>query len=369
MSASATWITVRVETVLALAACLVAFLLLAMPARSDEIPGEPTPVPAEQPSAEPSAQPPAQAPPAAKAEVSKASAGEDVDPGGDKDHSRPEHGSLGNIGAKLADPTSDIWAMAMSFNAPAFYDGDVNTGDPKVGGAVAIQPIMPIPLYGEGEEQWKMITRPVLPVIFSEPIPTGPNKFNHIGGLGDLQLSTFLSPPASMMKKIAPPKGGWIFGVGPQWYIPTATNNDIGKQQFGIGPGGVVGYKNKFLTAVTLTTYTYGIGSRGDQKSTPDLSQLGLLYALIFNLPDAWQIGMNPSITYNDKATSGNKWNVPIGLFAAKTIKVGRTPVNIRVGLEYSVVSPDDFGQRAQFRIQIQPVIPGLVKNPIFGGR
>jgi hypothetical protein len=47
---------------------------------------------------------------------------------------------------------------------------------------------------------------------------------------------------------------------------------------------------------------------------------------------------------------------------------MGRLPVNIRVGLEYSVVSPDDFGQRAQFKIQIQPVIPGLVRKPIFGG-
>ncbi len=45
-----------------------------------------------------------------------------------------KHGSLGNIGAKLADPTSDIWALAMSFNAPAFYDGNFNSGDSKVGG-------------------------------------------------------------------------------------------------------------------------------------------------------------------------------------------------------------------------------------------
>jgi hypothetical protein len=27
----------------------------------------------------------------------------------------------------------------------------------------------------------------------------------------------------------------------------------------------------------------------------------------------------------------------------------------------------DDFGQRAQFRIQITPVIQSLIKNPIFG--
>ena len=42
-------------------------------------------------------------------------------------------------------------------------------------------------------------------------------------------------------------------------------------------------------------------------------------------------------------------------------------PVNIKAGLEYSVVSPDDFGQIAQFRIQITPVIPGFIKDPIFG--
>ena len=58
----------------------------------------------------------------------------------------------------------------------------------------------------------------------------------------------------------------------------------------------------------------------------------------------------------------GNKWNVPVGLFGAKTIKIGRVPFNIRVGLEYSVVSQDDFGKRAQFRFQITPVIPGLIE-------
>ena len=51
----------------------------------------------------------------------------------DTDHNRPEHGSLGNIGNKLANPVGNLWALTMSFNMPAFYDGDVNTGDPKIG--------------------------------------------------------------------------------------------------------------------------------------------------------------------------------------------------------------------------------------------
>ena len=78
------------------------------------------------------------------------------------------------------------------------------------------------------------------------------------------------------------------------------------------------------------------------------------------------RIGMNPTITYNDKASSGNKWNVPVGLYAGKTIRIGRLPVNIKAGVEYSVVSQDDFGQRAQFRIQITPVIQSLIEKPVF---
>ena len=50
-------------------------------------------------------------------------------------------------------------------------------------------------------------------------------------------------------------------------------------------------------------------------------------------------------------------------------IKLGRVRFKIQAGLEYSVVSPDAFGKRANFRFVMTPVIPGLVKNPICGGR
>jgi hypothetical protein len=37
-------------------------------------------------------------------------------------------------------------------------------------------------------------------------------------------------------------------------------------------------------------------------------------------------------------------------------------------GFEYSVVSQDDFGQRFMIKLNVIPVIPSLIKNPIFGG-
>ena len=55
--------------------------------------------------------------------------------------------SLEEIGAKLADPTANIWALSFNFKALTFSDGDLNTGNPKLGSNVVFQPVMPFPLF------------------------------------------------------------------------------------------------------------------------------------------------------------------------------------------------------------------------------
>ena len=272
----------------------------------------------------------------------------------------PEHKDLGAVGAKLANPLSELWSISMNFQMPTFYDGDINTGDPEVGADMIFQPVLPIPLYGEGAGEWRMITRPVIPLIFSQPIPRGSDDFYHKGGIGDIQLPALLSVP----EKIA---GHWILGAGPVGMFPTATTDALGADQWAMGPAVAIGYKTKKYTAVLFPNYFWKVGSSGQDSNTPNINQGSLLYALTFNLPDAWQVGTNPTITYNHQATGGNKWNVPVGLFVGKTIRVGKMPVNIKFAVEHSVVSEDDFGKRTAFRFMITPVVPSLIKNPIFG--
>jgi hypothetical protein len=271
-----------------------------------------------------------------------------------------EHGDMGSVGKKLANPLGALWSLSFNFEALKFFDGDINTNDPKVGSDVIFQPVLPIPLYGEGPATWRMITRPVIPLIFSQPIPEGFNDFDHKAGLGDIQLPLLLAVP----QKYA---GHWILGGGPVGMFPTATDDALGSDQFALGPAIVVGYKTKKVTTVLFPNYFWKVGSSGQDYNKPDISQGTLFYSFVYSLPDAWQIGTNPTITYNNKATSGNKWNVPVGLFVGKTIKIGKLPVNIKAGLEYSVVSQDDFGKRTAIRIQITPVIRSLIQNPIFG--
>jgi hypothetical protein len=274
-------------------------------------------------------------------------------------NSQSEQGSLAEIGHKLSNPVSNVWALFTEFDL-FFSDGNVNGGDPKVGGRMLIEPVMPIPLYGKGENEWKLITRPTIPVLFSQPVPNSLGNFDNLGGLGDSTLVTMVSPPA----------GNWILGLGPTWLFPTATRNTFGQQQWGVGPAAAVGYATKEWIGFVFPQYYWGIGSTGGRdKGTPDASFLNLIYSFMYNLPNGWQVGTNPTITYDNTASSGNKWNVPVGITVAKTTKIFDLPVKLQLAVEYSVVTQETFGQVAQIKLNIIPVIKSLLKDPILGGK
>jgi hypothetical protein len=271
-----------------------------------------------------------------------------------------EENDMGAIGAKLADPLGELWSINFNLELLKTYDGDINKGDPKLGSDTIFQPVMAIPLAGEGESEFRLITRPIIPLIFSQPVPTGFDEFDHKTGIGDMQLPLVFSVP----NKYA---GNWILGAGPVGMFPTATEDELGKDQWAAGTAVALGYKTKKWTGVLFHNHFWKIGESGQDENTPDINQGSLLYQFIYNLPDAWQVGTNPTITYDIQASSGNKWNVPVGLFVGKTTKIGKVPVNIKAGVEYSVVSQEDFGKLFAFRLQVTPVIPRMIKEPLFG--
>jgi hypothetical protein len=271
---------------------------------------------------------------------------------GDED----EHKDLAEVGAKLSNPLGPIWALFTEFDV-SFFDGNVNQGDDEVGSAMIFQPILPLPLYGT---DWKLISRPTIPIVWSQPRPDGFDKTNRDTGIGDSLLPLLVSPPVG---------ANWIIGAGPTFTFPTSTNDALGRQQWQIGPAGVFGYKTPDYVMGVFPQYFFKVGSRGDKNNdVKDASNMSLLYFGFINLPNAWQVGTNPTITYDHQAESGNRWNVPIGLTVAKTVRMGKMPVKLQFGAEYSVVSQDDFGKVALFKLNIIPVIPSLVKSPILGG-
>ena len=268
-------------------------------------------------------------------------------------HSGTEHGTLGELGAKLANPLSNVWALFTEFDWN-FKKGDITDGSHKNEYTMLFQPVLPIPLT----ESWKLITRPVVPVISTE-IPqlsaTGDIDFDRENGLGDIQLPLVFVPKAKDGSK-------WMWGAGPTFIFPTATNDDLGAEKWQAGPSAALIYKTKKLTTGTFGQYWWDFAGWGDESTSGG----SVLYLFFYNLPKAWQIGTNPTITYNHKADSDNKWNVPIGLTLAKTTKIGKLPIKFQFGGQYSVVHEEDYGTRWQIKLNIIPVISALIKKPLF---
>lgn len=266
-------------------------------------------------------------------------------------------GSLAELGSKLSNPLSDVWALFTELDVN-WFRGDLSDGDYKVGSDMLLQPVMPFPLTND----WNMITRPAVPITFGTPLPDGFNaqgitSFDYTAGMADIQLPFLFSPNPK-------PDSRWTFGGGPTFVLPTATVEELGSGKWAAGPALVGVYKTKDLTAGALGQYWWSFADSG--RSRPDTSHGSLLYFFFYDLPNAWQIGTNPTITYNDKAASGDQWNIPIDLTAAKMTKIGKFPIKFQLGVEYSVVSQDSFGQEWQVKLNFIPVIPALVANTSF---
>ena len=102
--------------------------------------------------------------------------------------------------------------------------------------------------------------------------------------------------------------------------------------------------QNLKLTAVLFPNNFWKVGSSGQDDKTPDVSQGSLLYALTYSLPDAWQIGMNPTITYNDKADANNQWNVSDHRFVRLDAALAKPPVYVNVIIFGFLVTMACFG-------------------------
>ena len=269
----------------------------------------------------------------------------------------PEAGDAAETAKKLANPLSNVWALFTEFDLPV-SDGNLNPGHPRVGGRMLFQPILPIPLFSSEEKEWNLITRPTIPFLFSQPIPTGPNEIESKGGIGDIQVPLIISPGVK----------NWILGAGPTLLFPSATEKAFGRKQWGAGPAVVVGHYSEKVTMGIFPQYFVGIGSHNRSSGGADASYMNVLYFMYYNLPHAWQIGFSPTVTWDRRASAGNRWNVPVGIGVSKTARVGGMFSKFELDFEYSVVSEDAFGQRAMVKLIVTPVIPSLIHKALFRG-
>jgi hypothetical protein len=240
-----------------------------------------------------------------------------------------------DLAKKVQNPVADLISVPFQNN----FNFNVGPED-DLQYVLNIQPVVPIHL----SKDWNLITRTILPII-SQPGFTADQ--DRVNGMGDIQLTGFLSPSNSE---------GLIWGVGPIVQFPTNTDDRLGNDRWGLGASAVA------LKMSKGSPWVYGalvnnVWSVGGSDSDPSYSNLLIQPFLNYNFTGGFYLSSAPVITAAWKADSGDRWTVPLGGGIGKIVHLGRLPLNLQLQAYYNVVTPDD-GADWQLRFQIQFLFP-----------
>jgi hypothetical protein len=150
---------------------------------------------------------------------------------------------------------------------------------------------------------WSLITRPILPVIDQPPFLSGPELRAaeqvvgpEIGetefGLGDLTPEFFFSPRKPVMLA---PDLSMVWGVGPAFQFPTATDDELGTGKWSAGPAFVVFLSDRPLH-ITTGFLILNLWSFAGDEDRANVNEMTLQPFLNYNLPKGWYLTTSPLI-------------------------------------------------------------------------
>jgi hypothetical protein len=215
-----------------------------------------------------------------------------------------------------------------------------------------IQPVIPLSV----SQNWNLIVRWIMPVVY-QPLPVPqplvpPVQTTGVYGLGDMNPTFFLVPKKSKI----------IWGVGPTFVLPTATNTTfLGQGKLSIGPAVVVLVQPKPWTIGFLANNVWSVAGHSNLDKSA-VNQFLFQWFVNYNMKKGWYLTTSPIITANWRATGDNVWMVPFGGGVGRIMKLGFQPVNISAQFYGNAVHPagtSPWGLRLQFVL----LFPKLTKE------
>jgi hypothetical protein len=230
--------------------------------------------------------------------------------------------------------------VASLISVPIQANYDENIGPTEDGSVwrINIQPVIPITL----NENWNLISRTILPVIDQDDIPLiGMGE----SGIGDIVQSLFFSPKE-------PTSGGLIWGVGPVFLLPTASDDALGADKWGIGPTGVL--------LKQVGPWTYGalvnhIESFAGEDARADVSATFIQPFLTYITKTKTTFALNTESTFD---WENDQWSVPLNFNVLQLLKIGPQIFQVGIGARYWAESPNLSADGWGFRFQITFLFP-----------
>jgi hypothetical protein len=223
-----------------------------------------------------------------------------------QDAATDDKAAAAELAKKLQNPVANLISVPIQNN----WDFGIGPAD-AMRYTANIQPVIPLTLT----EDWNLITRTILPVIYAEsPVAGGRDA----SGLGDVVQSVFLSPKE--------PVGGWILGGGPVFLWPTATDSALGSGKWGAGPTVVALRQEHGWTYGALVNQIWSYAGWGPQNVNATFLQPFVAYTT----KTYTTFGLNTESTYD---WSHSQWTVPLNASVSQLLKIGKQPVQFSLAL------------------------------------
>lgn len=234
-----------------------------------------------------------------------------------------------DLAQQLTNPLADLISMPVQ--------GNMDFGLGPGGGQrmfTNIQPVIPFNL----NENWNLISRTVLPVVDQNGIDFAGNRSDAFG-LGDTVQSLFFSP-----KEGEP----FIWGIGPVFLLPTATDSALGGDKWSAGPTGVILKLDGPWTYGVLANHLWDFAGDDDRAG---VNATFVQPFLSYTTDSATTFTISSEATYDWR---NDQWTVPINLQIAQLIKPGKVPISVYAGVRYYAERPaqgPEWGVRLGFTL------------------
>lgn len=244
---------------------------------------------------------------------------------------QPDEGA--ELAKKLANPVAALISVPLQYN----YDEKFGAGDEGSKSVLNIQPVIPFSLGAD----WNLIIRTIVPLVDQHDIP-GPGQDQ--SGLGDVVQSFFLSPKD--------PVGGWILAVGPVGLYPTASNQVLGGEKWGVGPTVLALKQNGPVTYGFLANHIESVA--GDDERD-DISLTFLQPFVSYITKTKTTFGLNTESTYD---WVNEEWAVPVNATVSQLLKIGPQIIQLTAGVRYWADAPEDGPEGFGFRASLTLLFP-----------
>lgn len=138
-----------------------------------------------------------------------------------------------------------------------------------------------------------------------------------------------------------------VWGAGPVFALPTATDDSLGSDTWSAGPTFVALLLTKKVVTGFLINNLWSYAGPG-----ADFNMMTLQPFFNYNMPKGWYLTTSPIITANWEAGSANRWTIPIGGGVGRVFNIGKQPINASLTYYYNVESPEFIGGDSQLRFQ-----------------